>query len=446
MLHLGIVRPGRHVVHRLVVCMVLAGLLGACGSGEKLIEKFTGKKEVTFVGTREDVLNPDVAAQPQLATAPVVIPAAITNQSWAQPGGVPSNVMENLSLNINLKKVFSINAGRGSDSDGRLTTTPIVVGGRIYVLDSGAQVSAFSADTGARLWTTSLVPEGRDGDGAFGGGLASDGVRIYATTAFGEALALDAGKGTILWRKTFDGPIRGAPTVADGRMFFVTITNEVDAVSTADGTSLWRYQGTGESASILESSSPAVANGIVVLPHTTGDIAAFNAADGRLLWSEALSATDPITGAGNLNDVAARPVMADDQVYAVAQSGRLAAILAKTGSQIWGQDISGNQTPWVAGQYVFMISGRRNLVAVQRSTGGVRWISELPGKTVWSGPVMGGGRLIVVSAEGTLANISPQTGKLMSTLDLGTGVYIAPVIANGMIYVLADDATLIALR
>ena len=446
MLDLKFLRPGRHAVRKLVVCMALAGLLGACASGEKLIEKFTGKKETSFVGAREDVLNPGVAATPQLATAPVVVPAAITNQSWAQPGGVPSNVMQNLALNINLKQVFSVNAGQGSDSDGRLTATPIVVGGRIYVLDSVAMVRAFSADTGAVLWTTSLVPEGRDGDGAFGGGLASDGARIYATTAFGEALALDAGSGSIIWRKSFDGPIRGAPTVADGHMYFVTITNEVDAVSTADGSSLWRYQGTGESASIIESSSPAVAGGIVVLPHTTGDIAAFSAADGRLLWSEALSASDPITGAGNLNDVAARPVMADGQVYAVAQSGRLAAILAKTGSPVWGQDISGNQTPWVAGEYVFMISGRKNLVAVQRTTGGVRWISELPGKTVWSGPVMGGGRLIVVSAEGALANISPQTGKLMSTMDLGTGVYIAPVIANGMIYVLADDATLIALR
>lgn len=434
------------MVRRLVVCLVLSGLLGACASGERLIEKFTGNNNPKFAGVREDVLKPGVAARPKLATAPVVVPAAITNQSWAQPGGVPSNVMENLSLNISLKQVFSVNAGQGSDSDGRLTSTPIVVGGRIYVLDSVAKVRAFSADNGALLWTTSLVPAGRDGDGAFGGGLASDGARIYATTAFGEALALDAGKGTIIWRKSFDGPIRGAPTVADGRMFFVTITNEVDAVSTADGSSLWQYQGTGESASILESSSPAVAGNVVIIPHTTGDIGAFNTADGRLLWSEALASSDPIAGAANLNDVAARPVMADGDVYAVAQSGRLAAIVAKTGSQIWGQDISGNQTPWVAGDYVFMISGRRNLVAVERKTGGVRWISELPGKTVWSGPVMGGGRLIVVSAEGALANISPQTGKLMSTVDLGTGVYIAPVIANGMIYVLADDATLIALR
>lgn len=440
-------RPSfRHPAFRLTVCVALAGWLGACSSAQNLIEKMTGSDSDKLVGPRESVLGANDASRVQAATEPVVIPAAISNQSWAQPGGVPSNVMQNLALNIDLRRVFAVSAGRGSDSDGRLTASPIIVGGRIYVVDSEAVVRAFSADAGGTLWTTSLVPQGNDGEGAFGGGLASDGARIYATTAFGEALALDAASGAILWRQKFDGPIRGAPTVADGRMYFVTITNEVNAVATADGASLWRYQGTGESASILSSSSPAVAGGVVVLPHTTGDLSAFNAADGRTLWSEALSASDPIAGASNLNDVAARPVMADGQVYAVAQSGRLAAFLATTGAQIWSQDISGNQTPWVAGEYVFMISGRKSLVAVQRSSGGLRWISDLPGGGVWSGPVIGGGRLIAVNSEGTLANISPQTGQLMSTLDLGSGLYIAPVIANGTIYLLGDDATLIALR
>jgi len=431
---------------RITASLALAGLVAGCGSARHLIDDLTGNTGPKFTGAREDALGTDTTRQSQLATAPVVIPAAVTNQSWSQPGGAPSNVMQNLTLNIDLRRVFSIDAGRGSDSDGKITAPPIVVGGRIYVLDSSAKVRAFSATNGRLLWKTSLVPQGRNGDGAFGGGLASDGTRVYATTAFGEALALDAASGKILWRKSFDGPIHGAPTVADGRMYFVTLTNEADAVSTVDGSSLWHYQATGESASVLESTSPAVDRGVVVLPHTTGDLSAFSTNDGQLLWSTSLAASDPVAGAGNLNDVAARPVMADGQVYAVGQSGRLAAMLATNGSQIWSDDISGNQTPWVAGDYVFMISGRRNLVAIQRSSGGVRWITELPGKAVWTGPVMGGGRLVVVNSEGTLTNVSPQTGKLMSKVDLGSAAYITPVIANGTIYVLTDDATLIALR
>jgi outer membrane protein assembly factor BamB len=444
--HRSAVRPPRRRLPPAILALALAALVGACGSAEKLIDKFTGTDSEKFAGPRESVLANTDANQVTAATEPVVIPAAISNQSWAQPGGVPSNAMHNLALNMELRRVFAVSAGRGSDSDGRLTASPIVVGGRVYVLDSEAVVRAFAADQGGLLWSTSLVPEGADGEGAFGGGLASDGARIYATTAFGEALALDAASGAILWRQKFDSPIRSAPTVADGRMYFVTISNEVNAVSTADGTSLWRYQGTGESAAVLASSSPAVAGGVAVLPHTSGELSAFNAGDGRLLWTEALSSSDPVKGAANLNDIAARPVISDGQVYALAQSGRFAAFHATSGAQVWSQDISGNQTPWVAGEYVFVLSGRRNLVAVQRTSGGVRWITDLPGAGVWSGPVIGGGRLIAVSSEGALANISPQTGQVMSTMDVGSSFYIAPVIANGTIYLLADDGELIALR
>ena len=65
---------------------------------------------------------------------------------------------------------------------------------------------------------------------------------------------------------------------------------------------------------------------------------------------------------------------------------------------------------------------------------------------MWSGPVLGGGRLIAVSSTGLLASISPQTGEVVSTLELGDEFYIAPVIANGTVYLLADSGTLMALR
>ncbi len=122
------------------------------------------------------------------------------------------------------------------------------------------------------------MPDGKDGKGAFGGGLASDGQRLYATTAFGEALALDIATGSILWRKQIGSPIRSAPTVADGKMVFVSVANQVYCLSTADGTELWASQGVGESASVMTSTSAAIEGGIVVVPQTSGDVTTFRLA------------------------------------------------------------------------------------------------------------------------------------------------------------------------
>jgi len=65
---------------------------------------------------------------------------------------------------------------------------------------------------------------------------------------------------------------------------------------------------------------------------------------------------------------------------------------------------------------------------------------------VWAGPVLGGGRLLAVSSTGELASISAQTGEILNTNKVGDAFFIAPVIANGTVYLLSDDAELIALR
>ena len=64
----------------------------------------------------------------------------------------------------------------------------------------------------------------------------------------------------------------------------------------------------------------------------------------------------------------------------------------------------------------------------------------------WAGPVLAGNKLIAVSNTGLLASFSPQTGELLGTQKLGGKFYIAPVVANGTVYLLSDSADLIALR
>jgi outer membrane protein assembly factor BamB len=69
-----------------------------------------------------------------------------------------------------------------------------------------------------------------------------------------------------------------------------------------------------------------------------------------------------------------------------------------------------------------------------------------PNSTRWSGPVLAGGKLWVVSGEGVLIGADARTGQIVSNLDVGEPVSISPVVAGGRMYILADNATLIALN
>ena len=86
------------------------------------------------------------------------------------------------------------------------------------------------------------------------------------------------------------------------------------------------------------------------------------------------------------------------------------------------------------------------LIALARADGKVRWVADLPSGARWSGPVLAGGKLWLVSGEGLLVGADARTGQLATQVDLGTPVFVAPVVAGGRMYILADNASLIALN
>jgi outer membrane protein assembly factor BamB len=435
-------------VGKILALVVAALILAGCSSASKLLEDVTGgEKDTVLPGKRESVSAPGLASEAPVADAgePIVVPAAQMNASWSQPGGSVTNSLGNLAIGPNLTRIWAVSAGQGSSSEGRVIASPIIAGGTAYVLDAEANVIAVNASSGKQVWSTSLMPEGKRRGTAYGGGLAAEGNRLYATSPYGEVLALDASNGAVVWRKKIQSPIRAAPTVADGAIYFTGTSGEVFALKTSDGAEMWKYQGTGGQASIVSSTSPAISKGVVVMPTTAGEILAFSAADGLEAWSDSLTSPDPVSAAANIGSIAGRPVIDNGQVFAISNAGKMAAYTLANGERQWVKDVSGSQTPWVAGDYVFVISNGRTLMAMSRRTGGVRWSTDLAGKS-WAGPVLGGGRLLAVSGEGKLVSVSAQTGQVLNTTELGGKFFIPPVIANGTVYLFNDDAELIALK
>jgi outer membrane protein assembly factor BamB len=102
--------------------------------------------------------------------------------------------------------------------------------------------------------------------------------------------------------------------------------------------------------------------------------------------------------------------------------------------------------PWVAGDAVFVVDTSGKLLALSRNDGEVRWAAELPKSPHWNGPVLAGGKLWLVSGEGLLVGVDARTGQVISNVDLDTDVFVTPVVAGGRMYILTDDADLIALN
>ena len=433
------------------VLLATAALLSGCGVINKK------PKATPTIGDRVSVLvsELDIAVDPETAASPMVLPAATANADWAQSGGNAAKLVEHVALGASVGPAWSAVIGAGSSKSRRLGGGPVVAGGKVYTIDTLGSVRAFDATSGTPLWTKRFGDAKGNEDTLYGGGVAVDGGRVYAANGYGHVAALDAATGAVVWSVRPGGPLRGAPTVADGSVYVISQDNQIFALKAADGTTAWSNAAALEVAGVFGNGSPAIDRGTVVAGFSSGELNAYRYENGRQVWQDALSRTSMSTGVGSISDIDADPVIANGLVYALGQGGRMVALDLTSGQRVWELNMAGIATPWVAGDWLFAVNDKAQLMAVQRLTGKIRWINQLPrwekekkkeGQISYFGPVLAGDRLIIAGSNGVLINVNPTNGSFQSQTNAGGGVRFQPVVAGNVLYLLTDEGRLLAYR
>jgi len=422
------------------------------------ILKRGGKPKTPVLGERIAVLTSegDVAVDPETAAIPMTLPDAVANTEWTQSGGSASKSVGQVALGTALAPAFHVQAGRGSSLTARLASEPVVAGGRVYTIDTLGAVRSFDAQTGALQWASQTPYEERNNTPAlYGGGIAYDNGRIYATNGIGYVSAIDVRTGGIVWKVRPGGPLRGAPTVAGDTVYVMSQDNQIYSLKEADGTTNWSQAAALEIAGVFGSASPAVGQGTVVAGFSSGELNAYRYENGRMVWQDALQRTSIRTSVSSLSDIDADAVIDRGQVIAIGQGGRMVALELTSGQRLWELNIAGIATPWVAGDWIFVITDDAKLLCVYRQNGHIRWINQLPqfehikskkGQIDYSGPILAGGRLIITGSNGVMINIDPVTGSFQSQSNVGAGISLSPVVANNVLYIYDDSGRLTAYR
>jgi outer membrane protein assembly factor BamB len=435
------------------IAILIAAALASSGCG--VFKK--GKVKTPVLGERIPVLTSENDAQVDPATQalPFSLPAPVENPAWAESGGNATNSMGHLALGKALAPAFTVQAGRGSSLTARLAAPPIVASGRVFAIDTLGTVRAFDARTGAQVWA-SQTPDIKGNEAAlYGGGIAYDNGRIFATNGLGYVAALSEQNGGIVWQVRPGGPLRGAPTVASGAVYVISQDNQIYSLKEDTGATNWSQPASLEIAGIFGAASPAVGQGTVVAGFSSGELNAYRYENGRQVWQDQLERTSIRTSVSSLSDIDADPVIDNGQVFAIGAGGRMVALDINSGQRLWELNVAGIATPWVAGDWVFVVTSDAKLLCIYRQNGHIRWINQLPqfekpkskkGDIEYSGPVLAGGRLILTGASGQVIQIDPATGNFQSQFSVGERVSLPPVVAGSTLYVLDDSAKLHAYR
>ncbi len=439
------------------ITTIMAGLLGAtllaaCGEREAILP---GER----LGIRE-VLQTRGGADPvPVNTArAITLPAQVANAAWPQSPVSPFVRTDHAALARSLSPLWSVNIGQGDGRRHKLNTDPVASDGRIFTMDSANRVTAVST-SGQVLWTHDLTPLRDSASQAQGGGFAVADGRLYVASGFGTLTALEVATGGEIWTQRLDSTATGAPTYRDGVVYLTSGDSLAWAVEAQDGRIRWQIDGVADINNVAGAPAPAVDDQRVVFAYGNGTVQTAFRQGGLRLWNADVAGGRDGSAIALIDDVTGDPLISGNTVFAGNFSGRSVAFDKGSGERIWTAQQGALGPMWPAGDSVFLVSDRNQLVRLDANDGTQIWAVDLPGyvprgnpqkrrdRTYANlGPILAGGRLIVGSTSGQILSFDPVSGALVGATEIAGGATTRPIVAGGVLYVVSGNGQLHAFR
>jgi outer membrane protein assembly factor BamB len=341
-----------------------------------------------------------------------------------------------------------------ADLPGRGPSSPVVVGGRVYLTASDGPkndrlyILAFDARTGARLWQRTVWATGpthsHPKTSMAGPTPVCDGQRVIALFGSDDLVCLDLA-GNVLWvRALYDenpGATDGRGQASSPLLVGSTIVVQLEGQNTSLATGI--DVNTGMSRWRIDRPREANWSSPIRLPGQTP-------ADDLVLLqgSTRLSACDPLTGhevwaLEQKSHPIASSVLAGNMLYVPGAKGLAAFELQPRPAPpkvLWEKTRlnPGMASPLVLDGRVYALRGPI-LVSGDAKTGEVIDQLRLKG-TFSSSPVAAGGRVYCFNENGVAQVVEPgpKEGRLLPGGDLKETILCTPAIVDGALYVRSD--------
>jgi outer membrane protein assembly factor BamB len=338
--------------------------------------------------------------------------------SWPQFGADPSRSGQvGWSVPESMERVWRFKTGA------EVKSSAAIVGGRVFIGSSDANVYALDLRTGGKIWAYTTK-------GAVEASPTVVGARVYVGSTDGWVYALDANDGGLKWKFKTGAEIHGAANwvqaAGEGTRILVgSYDSKVYCLDSQKGEPVWTY----ETGSYING-SPAVADGLCAFGGCDAMIHVVSLADGT-------KRSEIETG----SYIAASAAFVNGQIYVGNYDNVFLRADVASGQVAWKYADSNApffSSPAVTGEMV-VVGGRDGLVhAIGRDDGKRRWAFRTQGE-VDSSPAVCGDRVIVGSADGRLYMLRLSDGQKLWSYDLGRAVASSPAVAQGVVVVGCDD-------
>lgn len=209
-------------------------------------------------------------------------------------------------------------------------TGPVYHQGRVFFAYVDGDLVAVDAKSGKEVWQRKLAGHLESSPMAVGG-------KLYLGTDKTNVVAVRASDGKVLWQFNSPAAIKASPSFHGGRLYVADYESGVFCLGAGNGKLIWRTN-TSQAPPFGEGgfySSPAIAFGRVYAGRDDGTIFAFDEKTGKVDWS---FATDNfVYGSPAVAEVPGTP----PSVYIGSYDKHFYVLSALTGKQRWRYDVGG---------------------------------------------------------------------------------------------------------
>ena len=361
-----------------------------------------------------------------------------------------------LGPNNKLVKFWSKDIGDGTSKSNIVMPNLVAKESIIYTMDTQNRVLALNIEDGSKLWENN-VGDRKNSYSASPGGLAIKDDKLYVQFGGLKIVSLNALNGTELWEKSFDFPIISGPVANSKGVFVTLIDGTLIHLDMRNGKLLWEDKVENEKREIVGTGSVALNSSVVVSPRLGGDITVLDIGDGSFLFEDNLALLSPKSAIEQISSINAHPSIVENNVYVVAQNGRLISFDLLNGFLNWELEISSSQMPWIAGDSLFIITDDAKLLCIRRKDGEIRWITKLPYLVeenllrfqkfiVHFGPILASEKIYLVSSDNRLRVFDAKNGELIDEKKFAKSFSTPPIIINSILFLINDNAKLYAFK
>jgi len=364
-------------------------------------------------------------------TAALGVSGCSTPDTFEQPVPVPE-----VDSTVEFEKVWSQSVGDGHDGD-LLYLSPLDVGGTVYAVSADGELLAVDAETGKQQWEREL------NDRIFAG-VGGDQAQLYLITREADLVALSREDGGELWRKELPTEALAAPQSNGALVVAQTTDGRVLAFDAATGNKLWQYDGVVPALSLRTAAAPLVGGDVVLASFSNGKLIALSADVGQPLWQYEVGQPQGRTELERLVDISGQPLVLDSAVMVSGYQGKLALVDIRTGQEIWSRKASSLHAPMIGEGNIYLSSANGNVVAYRGSDRRELWVQDALSWRQLTQPAVYENYLILGDYEGYLHVLSGDDGSLVGQKHYDSDGLRVPLqrLANGNLMVYGNSGKL----